>query len=83
MIIQGDDYKFEEIDDYSLLYNVFYLKTINKGNSSERKEFVLIAYGAPLDSAKKMIVNYRISDKTKNKPISPTDYTRMLNEFGF
>lgn len=37
MIIQGDDYKFEEVTDYSTLYDVSYLKTINKGKDSEKK----------------------------------------------
>ena len=83
MIIQGDDYKFEEINDYSLLYDVFYLKTINKSKDSERKEFVIIAYGVPLDTAKKLIVNHRISDKTEDKPISAHKYIELLNEFGF
>ena len=83
MIIQGDDYRFEEVTDYSTLYDVSYLKTINKGKDSERKEFVCIAYGVPLDTAKKLIVNHRISDMTMNKPISPTDYIKLLNEFGF
>lgn len=83
MVIQGVDYKFEEINDYSLLYDVSYLKTINKGKDSERKEFVIIAYGVSIDTAKKLIVNHRISDKTENKSISPSEYIKLLNEFGF
>jgi len=83
VIIQGADYKFEEVNDYSLLYDVLYLKTINKGKESERKEFITIAYGVPLDTAKKLIVNHRISDKMEDTPISSSDYIKLLNEFGF
>ena len=50
MIIQGNFYRIEPINDNSPLWDLYLLRKVNS-KTNPREEFQLEGYGMPLDSA--------------------------------
>lgn len=63
MVIEGEDFKLEYLDEYDC-FDVYTIKVINaKDASKRREELTLEAYGVPLERALKRIINYRLSKR--------------------
>ena len=62
MIIQGNFYRIEPINDTSPLWDLYLLRKVNS-KTNPREEFQLEGYGMPLDSAIGRIIRYAINSK--------------------
>ena len=62
MIIHGNFYRIEPINDTSPLWDLYLLRKI-KSKTNPREEFQLEGYGMPLDSAIGRIIRYAINSK--------------------
>lgn len=62
MIIQGNFYRIEPINDNSPLWDLYLLRKVNS-KTNPREEFQLEGYGMPLDSAIGRIIRYAINSK--------------------
>ena len=62
MIIQGNFYRIEPINDNSPLWDLYLLRKVNS-KTNPREEFQLEGYGMPLDSAIGRIIRYAINIK--------------------
>lgn len=78
MIIQGNFYRIEPINDTSPLWDLYLLRKVNS-KTNPREEFQLEGYGMPLDSAIGRIIRYAISSKYGKDEI--TTLKEYLNVF--
>lgn len=78
MIIQGNFYRIEPINDTSPLWNLYLLRKVNS-KTNPREEFQLEGYGMPLDSAIGRIIRYAINSKYGKDEI--TTLKEYLNVF--
>ena len=78
MIIQGNFYRIEPINDNSPLWDLYLLRKINS-KTNPREEFQLEGYGMPLDSAIGRIIRYAINSKYGKDEI--TTLKEYLNVF--
>lgn len=78
MIIQGNFYRIEPINDTSPLWDLYLLKKVNS-KTNPREEFQLEGYGMPLDSAIGRIIRYAINSKYGKDEI--TTLKEYLNVF--
>ena len=78
MIIQGNFYRIEPINDTSLLWDLYLLRKVNS-KTNPREEFQLEGYGMPLDSAIGRIIRYAINSKYGKDEI--TTLKEYLNVF--
>lgn len=78
MIIQGNFYRIEPINDNSLLWDLYLLRKVNS-KTNPREEFQLEGYGMPLDSAIGRIIRYAINSKYGKDEI--TTLKEYLNVF--
>lgn len=78
MIIQGNFYRIEPINDTSPLWDLYLLRKINS-KTNPREEFQLEGYGMPLDSAIGRIIRYAINSKYGKDEI--TTLKEYLNVF--
>ena len=60
MVIQGNFYRIEPINDNSPLWDLYLLRKVNS-KTNPREEFQLEGYGMPLDSAIGRIIRYAIN----------------------
>lgn len=77
MIIQGNFYRIESINDNSPLFDLYLLRTI-KSKTNPRDEFQLEGYGMPLEAAIGRIIRYAMNSKFKDEIVTLKDY---LNAF--
>ena len=78
MIIQGNFYRIEPINDTSPLWDLYLLRKVNS-KTNPREEFQLEGYGMPLDSAIGRIIKYAINSKYGKDEI--TTLKEYLNVF--
>ena len=78
MIIQGNFYRIEPINDNSPLWDLYLLRKVNS-KTYPREEFQLEGYGMPLDSAIGRIIRYAINSKYGKDEI--TTLKEYLNVF--
>lgn len=78
MIIQGNFYRIEPINDTSPLWDLYLLRKVNS-KTNPREEFQLEGYGMPLDSAIGRIIRYAINSKYGKDEI--TTLEEYLNVF--
>lgn len=78
MIIQGNFYQIEPINDTSPLWDLYLLRKVNS-KTNPREEFQLEGYGMPLDSAIGRIIRYAINSKYGKDEI--TTLKEYLNVF--
>lgn len=78
MIIQGNFYRIEPINDNSPLWDLYLLRKVNS-KTNPREEFRLEGYGMPLDSAIGRIIRYAINSKYGKDEI--TTLKEYLNVF--
>ena len=78
MIIQGNFYRIEPINDNSPLWDLYLLRKVNS-KTNPREEFQLEGYGMPLDSAIGRIIRYAIYSKYGKDEI--TTLKEYLNVF--
>ena len=78
MIIQGNFYRIEPINDNSPLWDLYLLRKVNS-KTNPREEFQLEGYGMPLDSAIGRIIRYAINSKSGKDEI--TTLKEYLNVF--
>ena len=78
MIIQGNFYRIEPINDNSTLCDLYLLRKVNS-KTNPREEFQLEGYGMPLDSAIGRIIRYAINSKYGKDEI--TTLKEYLNVF--
>ena len=78
MIIQGNFYRIEPINDNSPLWDLYLLRKVNS-KTNPREEFQLEGYGMPLDSAIGRIIRYAINSKYGKDDI--TTLKEYLNVF--
>ena len=78
MIIQGNFYRIEPINDNSPLWDLYLLRKVNS-KTNPREEFQLEGYGMPLDSAIGRIIRYAINSTYGKDEI--TTLKEYLNVF--
>jgi hypothetical protein len=78
MIIQGNFYRIEPINDTSPLWDLYLLRKVNS-KTNPREEFQLEGYGMPLDSAIGRVIRYAINSKYGKDEI--TTLKEYLNVF--
>lgn len=78
MIIQGNFYRIEPINDNSPLWDLYLLRKVNS-KTNPREEFQLEGYGMPLDSAIGRIIRYAVNSKYGKDEI--TTLKEYLNVF--
>ena len=78
MIIQGNFYRIEPINDTSPLWDLYLLRKVNS-KTNPREEFQKEGYGMPLDSAIGRIIRYAINSKYGKDEI--TTLKEYLNVF--
>lgn len=78
MIIQGNFYRIEPVNDTSPLWDLYLLRKVNS-KTNPREEFQLEGYGMPLDSAIGRIIRYAINSKYGKDEI--TTLKEYLNVF--
>ena len=78
MIIQGNFYRIEPINDTSPLWDLYLLRKVNS-KTNPREEFQLEVYGMPVDSAIGRIIRYAINSKYGKDEI--TTLKEYLNVF--
>lgn len=78
MIIQGNFYRIEPINDTSPLWDLYLLRKVNS-KTNPREEFQLEGYGMPLDSAIGRVIRYAINSKYRKDEI--TTLKEYLNVF--
>ena len=78
MIIQGNFYRIEPINDTSPLWDLYLLRKVNS-KTNPREEFQLEGCGMPLDSAIGRIIRYAINSKYGKDEI--TTLKEYLNVF--
>ena len=78
MIIQGNFYRIEPINDTSPLWDLYLLRKVNS-KTNPREEFQLEGYGMPLDSAIGRVIRYAINSKYEKDEI--TTLKEYLNVF--
>lgn len=80
MIIQGNFYRIEPINDTSPLWDLYLLRKVNS-KTNPREEFQLEGYGMPLDSAIGRIIRYAINSKYgKNEITTLKEYLNVFKQ---
>ena len=80
MIIQGNFYRIEPINDNSPLWDLYLLRKVNS-KTNPREEFQLEGYGMPLDSAIGRIIRYAINSKYgKDEITTLKDYLNVFKQ---
>lgn len=80
MIIQGNFYRIEPINDTSPLWDLYLLKKVNS-KTNPREEFQLEGYGMPLDSAIGRIIRYAINSKYgKDEIMTLKEYLNVFKQ---
>lgn len=79
MIIEESDFRLTSVNEYSTKWDLELLYTIRPKGKEARTEFKPVAYGLPLESALRRVVNFRINNKYKDS-IKLKDYLKEYQD---
>jgi hypothetical protein len=81
MEIREDDFILTpSINDASPFWDLKLLVTIKAKDKEARKEYKIVAYGIPIESAIRHIANYRVLHNNGNKDITLKEYLDQYTE---
>lgn len=75
MVIEESDFRLTSVNEYSTKWDLELLYIVRPKGKEARTEFKVVAYGLPLESALKRIINFRISNKHQDV-LSLKDYLK-------
>lgn len=79
MVIEESDFRLTSVNEYSTKWDLELLYTIRPKGKEARTEFKAVAYGLPLESALKRVINFRINNKHQDA-ISLKDYLKEYKD---
>ena len=79
MTIEESDFRLTSVNEYSTKWDLELLYTIRPKGKEARTEFKAVAYGLPLESALKRVINFRINNKHQDV-ISLKDYLKEYKD---
>lgn len=79
MTIEESDFRLTSVNEYSTKWDLELLYTIRPKGKEARTEFKAVAYGLPLESALKRVINFRINNKHQDT-ISLKDYLKEYKD---
>ena len=79
MVIEESDFRLTSVNEYSTKWDLELLYTIRPKGKEARTEFKAVAYGLPLESALKRVINFRINNKHQDV-ISLRDYLKEYKD---
>lgn len=79
MVIEESDFRLTSVNEYSTKWDLELLYTVRPKGKEARTEFKAVAYGLPLESALKRVINFRISNKHQDV-ISLKDYLKEYKD---
>lgn len=79
MVIEESDFRLTSVNEYSTKWDLELLYTIRPKGKEARTEFKAVAYGLPLESALKRVINFRISNKHQDA-INLEDYLKEYKD---
>lgn len=80
MILEEHDFKLTPVNESSISFDLELLCKVQPKGKEARFEFKNVAYGISLEYAIKKIIQYRISQKYKDKAISLRTYFKEFKE---
>jgi hypothetical protein len=79
MVIEESDFRLTSVNEFSTKWDLELLYTIRPKGKEARTEFKAVAYGLPLESALKRVINFRINNKHQDV-ISLRDYLKEYKD---
>lgn len=79
MTIEESDFRLTSVNEYSTKWDLELLYTVRPKGKEARTEFKAVAYGLPLESALKRVINFRINNKHQDV-ISLRDYLKEYKD---
>lgn len=79
MVIEESDFRLTSVNEFSTKWDLELLYTIRPKGKEARTEFKAVAYGLPLESALKRVINFRIGNKHQDA-ISLKDYLKEYKD---
>lgn len=79
MVIEESDFRLTSVNEFSTKWDLELLYTIRPKGKEARTEFKAVAYGLPLESALKRVINFRINNKHQDA-ISLKDYLKEYKD---
>jgi hypothetical protein len=79
MVIEESDFRLTSVNEFSTKWDLELLYTIRPKGKEARTEFKAVAYGLPLESALKRVINFRINNKHQDV-ISLKDYLKEYKD---
>ena len=79
MVIEESDFRLTSVNEFSTKWDLELLYTIRPKGKETRTEFKAVAYGLPLESALKRVINFRINNKHQDV-ISLRDYLKEYKD---
>lgn len=79
MVIEESDFRLTSVNEYSTKWDLELLYTVRPKGKEARTEFKAVAYGLPLESALKRVINFRINNKHQDA-ISLKDYLKEYKD---
>lgn len=79
MTIEESDFRLTSVNEYSTKWDLELLYTVRPKGKEARTEFKAVAYGLPLESALKRVINFRINNKHQDA-ISLKDYLKEYKD---
>lgn len=79
MVIEESDFRLTSVNEYSTKWDLELLYTVRPKGKEARTEFKAVAYGLPLESALKRVINFRINNKYQDV-ISLRDYLKEYKD---
>ena len=79
MVIEESDFRLTSVNECSTKWDLELLYTIRPKGKEARTEFKAVAYGLPLESALKRVINFRINNKHQDV-ISLRDYLKEYKD---
>ena len=64
MVIEESDFRLTSVNEFSTKWDLELLYTIRPKGKEARTEFKAVAYGLPLESALKRVINFRINSSS-------------------
>ena len=79
MVIEESDFRLTSVNEFSTKWDLELLYTIRPKGKEARTEFKAVAYGLPLESALKRVINFRINNKHQDV-INLRDYLKEYKD---
>ena len=79
MVIEESDFRLTSVNEFSTKWDLELLYTIRPKGKEARTEFKAVAYGLPLESALKRVINFRINNKHQDV-INLKDYLKEYKD---